>query len=304
MILYADSGSTKTDWCLKIEEGKILSWKSRGWNPYFLTSKQMIEEGKDFINKSYLENQNESHQDSTQDVAYYLEEHLYKITQIQFYGAGCLTEENRQIVYSALKTLFPQVNKIEVSHDLLGAARSVYTNSENKRGIILILGTGSNACVYNGKKITQELTNLGFWLGDEGSGGFLGKKLITDFLYHRLPEEIYYLFYQKYKLDREIVLKRAYQEKRPNEFFASFVPFLNKYKDDSFIRNFISAAFDKFLDRIEEEFKDLNLNFYAVGSVAYYFEDILKERIAKRKGNLVRIVKSPIEGLIENSNSH
>ena len=296
MILYADSGSTKTDWALKTEEGKILTWKSGGWNPYFLSTKQMIEEGKDFINKSYLENQNESSD--------YLEEYLYKVTEIQFYSAGCSTDENRQIVYSALKMLFPQANKIEVSHDLLGAARSVYTNSENKKGIVLILGTGSNACLYNGKKITQELTNLGFWLGDEGSGGFLGKKLVTDFLYHRLPEEIYYLFYQKYKLDREIVLKRAYQESKPNEFFASFVPFLYKYKEELFVRNLIATAFDEFLDRIEEEFKNLNLNFYAVGSVAFFFEQILKERIAKRKGNLVRIVKSPIEGLIENSNSH
>jgi N-acetylglucosamine kinase-like BadF-type ATPase len=296
MILYADSGSTKTDWCLKTEEGKILNWKSGGWNPYFLTSKQMIEEGKEFINKSYLENQNESHHDSE----YYLEEHLYKVTQIQFYGAGCSTEENRQIVYSALETLFPQVKKIEVAHDLLGAARSAYNDTESKKGIVLILGTGSNACLYNGKKITQELTNLGFWLGDEGSGGFLGKKIITDFLYNRLSNEIHYLFYQKYKLDREIILKKAYQETKPNEFFASFVPFLCKYKNEKSIQKLIETAFDEFLDRIEEEFKDLNLNFYAVGSVAYFFEDILKERISKRKGNLVRIVKSPIEGLVGN----
>jgi N-acetylglucosamine kinase-like BadF-type ATPase len=296
MILYADSGSTKTDWCLKTEDGKILNWKSGGWNPYFLTSKQMIDEGKEFINKSYLENQNESHQNSE----YYLEEHLYKVTQIQFYGAGCSTEQNKQIVYSALETLFPQAKKIEVAHDLLGAARSAYNNFENVTGIVLILGTGSNACLYDGKKITQELTNLGFWLGDEGSGGFLGKKLVTDFLYNRLSNEIHYLFYQKYKLDREIVLKKAYQETKPNEFFASFVPFLHKYKDEKSIKKLIETTLDEFLDRIEEEFKDLNLNFYAVGSVAYFFEDILKERIAKRKGNLVRIVKSPIEGLIGN----
>ncbi|WP_375561655.1 N-acetylglucosamine kinase [Bernardetia sp. OM2101] len=300
MILYADSGSTKTDWALKTEDGKILTWKSGGWNPYFLSTQQMIEEGKDFINTSYLEHQNESHQDSED----YLEEHLYKVTQIQFYGAGCSTDENRQIVYAALKTLFPQAQKIEVAHDLLGAARSAYNDSENQKGIILILGTGSNACLYNSKKITQELTNLGFWLGDEGSGGFLGKKLVTDFLYNRLPKEIHYLFHQKYKLDREIVLKKAYQETKPNEFFASFVPFLHKYKSEASIKKLIETAFDEFLDRIEEEFKDLNLSFYAVGSVAYFFEEILKERISKRKGNLVRIVKSPIEGLINTNNSH
>ncbi len=293
MILYADSGSTKTDWALKTEDGKILTWKSGGWNPYFLSTQQMIEEGKDFINKSYLENQNESSD--------YLEEHLYKVTEIQFYGAGCSTEENRQIVYVALKTLFPQVRKIEVAHDLLGAARSVYDNTKDEMGIILILGTGSNACLYNGNKITQELTNLGFWLGDEGSGGFLGKKLVIDFLYNRLSKEVHYLFYQKYKLNREMVLKKAYQEPKPNEFFASFVPFLYKYKDNSFVRNLIATTFDGFLNRIEEEFKDLNLNFYAVGSIAYFFEEILKERITKRKGNLVRVVKSPIEGLVEKS---
>ncbi|WP_338792521.1 N-acetylglucosamine kinase [Bernardetia sp. MNP-M8] len=293
MILYADSGSTKTDWALKTEDGKILTWKSGGWNPYFLSTQQMIEEGKDFINKSYLENQNESSD--------YLEEYLYKVTKVQFYGAGCSTEENRKIVCAALETLFPQAKKIEVAHDLLGAAHSAYNDSENQKGIVLILGTGSNACLYNGNKITQELTNLGFWLGDEGSGGFLGKKLVIDFLYNRLSKEIHYLFYQKYKLNREIVLKRAYQEPKPNEFFASFVPFLYKYKDDSFVRNLIATTFDEFLNRIEEEFKDLNLNFYAVGSVAYFFEEILKERIAKRKGNLVRVVKSPIEGLVGKS---
>ncbi|AFM03256.1 putative N-acetylglucosamine kinase [Bernardetia litoralis DSM 6794] len=290
MILYADSGSTKTDWCLKTKEGKVLNWKSGGWNPYFLTSEQMIKEGKEFINKSYLENQEKSTD--------YLEDYFYKIDEIQFYGAGCSTEENRKIVYSALKTLFPQVKKIEVAHDLLGAARSVYDNTKDEMGIILILGTGSNACLYDGNDILQELTNLGFWLGDEGSGGFLGKKLVTDFLYNRLSDEIHNLFYQNYKLDREIVLKKAYQETKPNEFFASFVPFLHKYKDEKSIRKLIETTFDGFLDRIEEEFENLNINFYAVGSVAYFFEDILKERINKRKGNLVRIVKSPIEGLV------
>jgi N-acetylglucosamine kinase-like BadF-type ATPase len=292
MILYADSGSTKTDWCLKTENGKILSWKSGGWNPYFLTSEQMITEGKEFINKSYLENQNDSSD--------YLEEHLYKVTEIQFYGAGCSTDENRQIVYSALETLFPQVKKIEVAHDLLGAARSVYSDTENSKGIVLILGTGSNACIYDGATILRELTNLGFWLGDEGSGGFLGKKLIADFLYNRLSKETHDLFYQTYKLDREIVLKKAYQETKPNEFFASFVPFLHKNKDESYIKKLLENSFDEFLDRIEEEFKHLRLNFYAVGSIAYFFEDILKERISKRRGNLVRVVKSPIEGLVGN----
>jgi len=97
-------------------------------------------------------------------------------------------------------------------------------------------------------------------------------------------------------------LKKAYQEPKPNEFFASFVPFLYKYRDDSFVRNLVTTAFDEFLDRIEKEFKDLNLNFYAVGSVAFFFEEILNERVTRRKGNLVRVVKSPIEGLVELSN--
>ncbi len=282
MILYADSGSTKTDWALKTEEGKVIYWKSGGWNPYFLTSEQMIQEGKILINKINFETQN----------------YLKNISEIQFYGAGCSTEKNRQIVSIALKNLFPKTEKMTVSHDLLGAARSVYDDKKYQKGVVLILGTGSNACLYNGKKVTQELTNLGFWLGDEGSGGFLGKKLVTDFLYNRLSNEIHYLFHQKYKLDREIVLKRAYQETKPNEFFASFVPFLYKYKDEYSIKKLIENSFDEFLDRIEEEFKDLNLNFYAVGSVAYFFEEILKEKINKRKGNLIRIVKSPIEGLV------
>ncbi len=289
MILYADSGSTKTDWCLKLEDGKVLNWKSGGWNPYYLTSEQMIIEGKDFINNINFDNQNS------------LSNYLKNITEIDFYGAGCSTEENRNIVYAALKTLFPQTEKIEVAHDLLGAARSAYNDTENKKGIVLILGTGSNACIYNGRKIKQELTNLGFWLGDEGSGGFLGKKLVVDFLYNRLSPQIQYLFEQKYKLERETVLKKAYQEPKPNEFFASFVPFLYKYKDEPFVRNLIATAFDEFLDIIKEEFRDLNLNFYAVGSVAFFFEDILRERIEKRKGNLVRIVRSPIEGLVGKS---
>ncbi len=284
MILYADSGSTKTDWCLKNDDGKTINWKSGGWNPYYLTPKQMIEEGKNFIENINFDNQN----------------NLDKIKEIQFYGAGCSTFDNKKSVQLALKTLFPQTEKIKVEHDLLGAARSVYTDSENKKGIILILGTGSNACLYNGKKITQELTNLGFWLGDEGSGGFLGKKLVIDFLYNRLPSQIHYLLEKRYNLDRELVLKKAYQQPKPNEFFASLVPFLYQYKEEEYIRNLISSSFDEFLNRIEEEFKDLNLNFYAVGSVAYFFEDILKERINQKKGNLVRIVKSPIEGLVGN----
>jgi len=132
----------------------------------------------------------------------------------------------------------------------------------------------------------------------------LGKKLVIDFLYNRLPSQVHYLLEKRYSLDRELVLKKAYQETKPNEFFASFVPFLYQYKEEEYIRNLISTSFDEFLKRIEDEFGEkstpLNFNFYAVGSVAYFFEDILKERINNRKGNLVRIVKSPIEGLIGN----
>ncbi|WP_291720556.1 N-acetylglucosamine kinase [Bernardetia sp.] len=291
MILYADSGSTKTDWALKTDEGKIFRWKSGGWNPYFLTTEQMVEEGKNFINQHYFENQNESTD--------FLEPYLCKVEEIQFYGAGSSTEANRKIVYEALKTLFPQAKKIEVAHDLLGAARSVYDNSKDEMGIIMILGTGSNACLYDGKNILKELTNLGFWLGDEGSGGFIGKQFVIDFLHGALPNDIHDLFYKEYGLTREKVLKRAYQEPKPNEFFASFVPFLHKHKKQKFIREFLESCFDEFLDRIRVEFEGEELSFYAVGSVGYYFEDILKRQIEEMGGELVRVVKSPIEGLIE-----
>lgn len=301
MILYADSGSTKTDWALKTEEGKIVSWKSGGWNPYFLTTEQMVEEGKNFINQSYFENQNTPNN--------FLEEYLYKVEEIQFYGAGCSTEANRKIVYEALKTLFPQAKKIEVAHDLLGAARSVYDDTKDEMGIVMILGTGSNACLYDGKNILKELTNLGFWLGDEGSGGYIGKQFVTDFLYGVLPNDIQDLFFKEYGLTREIVLKKAYQEPKPNEFFASFVPFLYKHKKQKFVREFLEYCFDEFFDRIRVEFDksvvggDTNngeeLSFYAVGSVGYYFEDILRRRIEEMGGELVRVIKSPIEGLVD-----
>jgi N-acetylglucosamine kinase-like BadF-type ATPase len=274
-ILLADSGSSKTDWVI-LENNKIgYSFQSIGINPYFWTFEQIVEE----IWANVVPQVGEK-----------------EIEYVFFYGAGCSNETKKNLLRAALHEVFRQA-RVEIFHDLLAAARAL-CGKEN--GIACILGTGSNACVFENGEITAQPINLGFWLGDEGSGGYLGKSLVLAFLHQEMPEKLQKAFQEIYMLDTEIVLENTYQKPFPNRYFASFAPFCEQFRQEPFIAELIEKNFDLFLSKYILKLPKVNLYpVHCVGSIAVVFEQIWRNCLQKHKLIQGKTLKSPIQGLVE-----
>lgn len=273
MILIADSGSTKTHWCVTDEEIIIKHVFTRGINPFYQTENEITQE---------------------------LELHLIpelkdlSIDSIYFYGAGCSFPDKKAVVSSALGRHFPNV-VIEVHSDLLAAARSLFLDNT---GIACILGTGSNSCLYNGKEIVENVSPLGFMLGDEGSGALLGKKLIADCLKNQLSRDLKNKLLKQYKLTPEIILERVYKKPFPNRFLAQFTPFLLENIADPSIYKIVYAGFGAFFVRNVMQYPLDNTSVGFVGSVAYYFREVLEKTASERGITISKIEQSPMEGLV------
>jgi N-acetylglucosamine kinase-like BadF-type ATPase len=270
MILIAESGSTKTDWVFMNSEGEVKRLQSEGINPFYQDSESIY-------NKiSFLKTE------STPD-------HIY------FYGAGCANEEKNTIVKTALQKVFP-ASSTEINSDLLAAARAL---CGTKEGIACILGTGSNSCLYDGKDIQNNISPLGFILGDEGSGAVLGKKLVGDILKNQAPESIIKAFREKYKLQGGDIVHKIYREEFPNRFLAQFTVFLSENVDNEYVSELLVNSFCEFIQRnIKQYHKSSELEVHFTGSIAYYFREQLEAAALKSEIKLGKILKSPLEGLI------
>lgn len=274
MQLIADSGSTKTEWVL-IEKGTVLKQLiTKGINPFFQTEEEICAEL-----KVTLIPQLESG----------------KILQIHFFGAGCALPERKAQVSNALKVLFANA-EISVESDLLGAARALLGR---EKGIACILGTGSNSCFYDGENIVQNVSPLGFILGDEGSGAVLGKLFMGDCMKNQLPETLRDKFMDEYQLTPATILDRVYKQPFPNRFLASFMPFLAAHQHEPAVYNLIYNAFVAFFRRnvMQYDYKRNPLCF--TGSVAFYFADILRKAAADCDLRVDKIEKNPMKGLVE-----
>lgn len=273
MIIIADSGSTKLDWRI-LDGSSVAQRMTKGFNPYYHDIVLM---------EGYAE-----------EVAKTIERE--KVTAIYYYGSGCSSEANYKKVAGALKKSFPNAACF-VYHDLLASARAVLGSNH---GIACILGTGSNSCLYDGKTVTENVPSVGWMIGDEGSGTYLGKMLITDYMRFLMPEDIKGLLEKEYNLNFESVLNSMYSEPSPNAFFAQFPPFVSKYIGHKYCHDLIMRNFDDFYFwQISKytDFKNEKLGF--VGSVAYYFKDTLLEWGAKNNLNIGPVLKIPMDGLIE-----
>lgn len=272
MILIADSGSTKTDWRQISRDGEVTQARSKGINPYYQSSDDIIQ---------ILKN----------ELIGALEE---KVEEIHFYGAGCSNEAKKAVVREALQSVFPEA-KMEVQHDMLAAARSLCGHSA---GIACILGTGANACVYDGKEISQYRLNLGYLLGDEGSGGYLGKELAKRYLSEKLPKDLAEAFEKRYRMSREEFLQKIYAEKMPNRYLASFSQFIFHHLQHPYLYKMVYDAFGLFFETfvgVFPESKDLPIHF--TGSIAFYYSNLLRQ-VANDRGLAVRnVLESPIAGL-------
>lgn len=276
MILIADSGSTKTDWRLIDDKNNIHQANTQGINPYFVNS--------DDISK-ILENE------LLPALPAYIQNE--KI-EIYFYGAGCSSFEKCNDVKAGIRKVFPNAT-ITVEHDLLAAARAL---CGHKEGLAAILGTGSNSCFYNGKDIIQNQPSLGFILGDEGSGAFLGKQLICDFLNEEMPKEISERMKDRFKLSKDEVLENVYKKPFPSRYLASFSKFIFQNLKHEYCNKLVIDAFKLFFERhICKYPRKGELPLGIVGSVGFYYSNIIS-RIAEEKGiPMGKVLESPIAGL-------
>lgn len=273
MKLIADSGSSKTDWVLLDENQQQKHFfKTQGLNPYMVKPDDFVALVEEGLGISAIQP-----------------------SGVYFYGAGCMAESKRNEVEHNLHRLFPYA-KIEVNTDLLGAARALC--GKNK-GIACILGTGSNACLFNGNEIIEEATSLGFILGDEGGGSFLGKHLVTAFLYNELPEDLMEKFVHEYHLDKATVLDHIYRKPFPNRYLADFVPFLVTHKSHRWVSNLINDSFDLFIERhIKSLYNYRDFECHFVGSVAFVFESVLRKKMETHGLKMGEIMNKPIDGLV------
>ena len=274
MILIADSGGSKTDWRLVLQDGKIEQASSPGFNPYY----QPIEDLKKIVQEILLPKipKNE------------------KVKEIYFYGAGVSSEKNQLSIKTAFLEFFPQ-SQIEIGWDLLAAARAL---CGNEPGIACIMGTGPNSCLYDGKNIIDNVANLGWILADEGSGANIGRKFLVDYLRKKLPDNLAKQFHARFPLSREEFLEKVYQEEKPSAFLASFARFIFQHLKEPYCYQLIYSSFAEFYENNVMKYENYqNLKVHFTGSIAFYFSDILRQ-VANDKGITVKnILEGPIAGL-------
>ena len=280
MILTADSGSTKCHWALVEGKGasnepKII--ETRGINPVTCSSEQV----KKIITEGLLPQ--------------------IKATEVEgiyFYGAGCIANAPATLeLQRTLQEIFPQATTIVVATDMLGAAHALCGHD---KGIVCILGTGSNSAFYDGEQLAKNVPPLGYILGDEGGGANLGKTFVSNALKGLMPSEIVDLMYEECQTSYAQIIESVYRKPNANRYLASFVPFMARHRDRAEIRRCIDLAFDNFIERNLLQYPDvekLPINF--VGSIAAVFEQELTEALSRHSLTLGKIERSPIGGMVK-----
>lgn len=274
--LLADSGSTKTDWCLTENGITVLKAQTTGINPVYQTE----EEIKLCISHELLPK---------------LERRMPQA--LHFYGAGCATPALTEKVRGVLRRLLCPDGQVEVCSDMVGAARSL---SGHRPGIVCILGTGSNSCLWDGERMEQNVSPLGFILGDEGSGAYLGKHLIGDLLKGQTPPYLRETFLARYQLTPGDIIDRVYRQPFPNRFLASLSPFIAEHIDEPCMRRMVSNGFHAFITRnvlLYPHCKEYPVSF--TGSIAWHYRELLAEAARETGIHIGTITASPLKGLVE-----
>ena len=276
MILIADSGSTKTDWCV-VENGQpIQQISTKGINPLFQSEEEISNE----IATSLLPQLKTNALDA-----------------VYFYGAGCGFPDKIAMVHRAITKHLQIKREVEVNTDMLAVAHGL---CQHEAGIACIMGTGSNSCYYDGKQIVSNVSPLGFILGDEGSGAVLGKLLVGDILKNQMTPELKEKFLKQFGLTPADIIDHVYRKPFPNRFLASLSPFLAQNIDEPCIHALVLGSFKSFLKRNVMQYENFrNSKVHFIGSVAFYYKTILAEAAQEMNIQLGTIIKSPMEGLIK-----
>ena len=273
-MLIADSGSTKTDWCVILDNTPIKRIGTKGLNPFFQSEEEIQQE----LTHSLLPQLPEGTIDS-----------------VYFYGAGC-TPEKAPTLRRAIADSLPVVGNIKAYSDMLAAARGL---CGREAGITCILGTGSNSCFYDGKEIVNHISPLGFILGDEGSGAVLGKLLVGDILKNQLSPTIKEAFLKQFDLTVPEIIDRVYRQPFPNRFLASLSPFIAQHLEEPGIRQLVLGSFIAFLRRNVMQYDYTQYPAHFIGSVAHCYKEILQEAAQETGIRIGKILQSPMEGLIQ-----
>ena len=276
MILIADSGSTKTDWCV-VENGQpIQQISTKGINPFFQSEEEISNE----IATSLLPQLKTN-----------------ALEAVYFYGAGCGFPDKIAMVHRAITKHLQIKREVEVNTDMLAVAHGL---CQHEAGIACIMGTGSNSCYYDGKQIVSNVSPLGFILGDEGSGAVLGKLLVGDILKNQMTPELKEKFLKQFGLTPADIIDHVYRKPFPNRFLASLSPFLAQNIDEPCIHALVLGSFKSFLKRNVMQYENFrNSKVHFIGSVAFYYKTILAEAAQEMNIQLGTIIKSPMEGLIK-----
>ena len=273
MILIADSGSTKTDWCLLGKDGYRKDIATKGMNPYQQSEEELCNEVVTALVPQLPEGE---------------------LDAVYFYGAGCIYDKvplMQRVLHGQLQI----ANHCEVNSDMLAVARGL---CKHEAGIACILGTGSNSCFYNGQEITQNVSSLGFILGDEGSGSVMGKLFISDLFKNQLGEELKQEFQQQTGFDAGQIIENVYRKPYPNRFLASFAPFIKQHLDNPKVHLLVINNFLAFFRRNVMQYDYLNHSVHLCGSIAWHFKDTLQEAAEQIGIRIGSIEKSPLESLI------
>lgn len=272
MILIADSGTTKTEWCIITDYGTSDTMVTSGINPFYQETNNISE----ILYKEFTGSR--------------------KFEAIHFYGTGCINEEKQDIVKNALLQVF-DTEEIFIGSDLLAAARSL---CQNKPGFACILGTGSNSCYYNGNKIVLNVSPLGYILGDEGSGAVLGKKLLGDILKNQLPHKLINEFFETYPTSVAEILENVYKNPFPSRYLAGYTKFLSKTIKHPEIENIVISAFREFVIRNLLQYPEIHRTpVHFTGSIAFHFEGQLRKVIEEKNLIFGNIERAPMPGLIK-----
>jgi len=273
MLLVADSGSSKTDWEIMLPDGGSQNLQTAGINPIFSTEKdihRVLSFNQQFLSFAAL------------------------VKEIYFFGAGCTTPDRRELVSNVLSIMFPNAF-INVDSNLLGAA---YATCGQNEGLNCVIGTESNISYFDGKLIEEINSGFGYILDDEGSGTLFGKKLLTDFLYNKMPPELALFFYKEYKINKEIITKNIYQKPLPNYYLASYAPFMRHHQNHPYINNILKIGFENYIVNNIVPFNNYkNVNTHFVGSVAYNFKEEMLLVCKKYDVKVGSFLEKPISAL-------
>lgn len=276
MILIADGGSTKADWiALNNNKEEVFRVRTLGLNPAVVAKEELLNR---IENIFQLINIKET------------------VEAIHFYGAGCGTALPVKILENVLQSIFTNAS-INISEDMLAA---VYASSAQNPAIVCILGTGSNSCYYDGNIMEMVAPSLGYTIMDEASGNYFGKLLLKDYYYKKMPKKIAESFENEFNIDADHIKMNLYRKPNPNMYLASFAKFMFDYKDKKYVKKIIKKGFQEFFKyRILPYQKGSETPIYFIGSIAYYFRDILENIASKNNLIITDVIQRPIDNLVK-----